>query len=219
MAGGRLFEQGGDVTPELTRRLAWGAAGVATSNSTWQTVITWLESILGFLKTSNNLSDLNDDTAARSNLGVYSTSEVDAELLLKADADNVLEKDNTTTYTPTSDYNPATKKYIDDLLSNTGWQDLLNISANITNWGASNKSIQTGNFVTISVTFSVQTEIAAANGIFELPSSFSVATNRVILAGGGASYFYIDSGERTIRPASTLGAGSVFTIAHTYPAV
>lgn len=32
-------------------------------------------------------------------------------------SDNYLAKDNTTEYTPTSDYNPATKKYVDDLVS------------------------------------------------------------------------------------------------------
>jgi len=32
----------------------------------------------------------------------------------KADKTNVLELDNTTTYTPTADYHPATKKYVDD---------------------------------------------------------------------------------------------------------
>ena len=31
----------------------------------------------------------------------------------KADKSNVLEKDNTTPYTPTTDYNPATKEYVD----------------------------------------------------------------------------------------------------------
>lgn len=34
----------------------------------------------------------------------------------KADISNVLTKDNTTEYTPTNDYNPATKKYIDDIV-------------------------------------------------------------------------------------------------------
>lgn len=32
----------------------------------------------------------------------------------KADKTNVLEKDNTTAYTPTSDYHPATKKFVED---------------------------------------------------------------------------------------------------------
>lgn len=33
------------------------------------------------------------------------------------DLSNYLSKDNTTAYTPTSDYNPATKKYVDDLFN------------------------------------------------------------------------------------------------------
>lgn len=32
--------------------------------------------------------------------------------------DKILTKDNTTEYTPTDNYNPATKKYVDDFLSN-----------------------------------------------------------------------------------------------------
>ena len=31
---------------------------------------------------------------------------------------DVLEKNNTTAYTPNGDYNPATKKYVDDAISN-----------------------------------------------------------------------------------------------------
>ena len=33
------------------------------------------------------------------------------------DMSNYLSKTNTTSYTPTSDYNPATKKYVDDAIS------------------------------------------------------------------------------------------------------
>lgn len=32
----------------------------------------------------------------------------------KAEKTNVLAKDNTTAFTPTADYHPATKKYVDD---------------------------------------------------------------------------------------------------------
>ena len=37
---------------------------------------------------------------------------------LKANIDDVLKKDNTTSYTPSGDYNPSTKKYVDDGLAN-----------------------------------------------------------------------------------------------------
>lgn len=43
--------------------------------------------------------------------GVKSLQEVLSEKISK---DNVLAKDNTTEYTPANDYNPATKKYVDD---------------------------------------------------------------------------------------------------------
>lgn len=38
----------------------------------------------------------------------------------KASSGDVLTKDNTTEYTPTEDYNPATKKYVDDTIQNLG---------------------------------------------------------------------------------------------------
>lgn len=40
-----------------------------------------------------------------------------AALDAKADKTNVLEKDNTTSYTPSQNYHPATKKYVDETLS------------------------------------------------------------------------------------------------------
>src|SRR6056297_468673 len=39
---------------------------------------------------------------------------IEEDIVNKADKTNVLEKDNTTEFTPTGDYNPATKKYVDD---------------------------------------------------------------------------------------------------------
>lgn len=45
--------------------------------------------------------------------GVYTS--ISNLLTNKADKSNVLEKDNAITYTPTNAYNPATKKYIDDI--------------------------------------------------------------------------------------------------------
>lgn len=113
----RLFEQGGDTTPDTSYRIASGKAGTPEVNTTFGTLVTWLESVLGFLKITNNLSDLNNKTTARTNLSVYSISDSDAALLLKADKTNVLQKDNTTAFTPTSNYHPGTKIYIDQRMS------------------------------------------------------------------------------------------------------
>ena len=39
---------------------------------------------------------------------------VTVDITTKADKTNVLEKNNTTAFTPDADYEPATKKYVDD---------------------------------------------------------------------------------------------------------
>lgn len=43
--------------------------------------------------------------------------DLDAALTLKADKSNVLERDNTGTYTPSADYHPATKKFVEDQIA------------------------------------------------------------------------------------------------------
>lgn len=44
----------------------------------------------------------------------------------KADKTNVLELDNTNAYTPTSDYHPATKKYVDMIAGGASWGNIYN---------------------------------------------------------------------------------------------
>lgn len=127
-----LFEQPLDSNPsDLTYRVAFGKASNFTKNMTLTSLITWLNAQLGFNLKSNNLSDVPNKVTGRSNLGVYSTSEVDADLALKADKSNVLQLDNTATYTPSSNYHPATKKYVDDnsiISLFNGYTDLGDIS-------------------------------------------------------------------------------------------
>jgi len=43
-----------------------------------------------------------------------------AEIIAKANKTNVLELDNTTVFTPDADYEPATKKYVDDNVGGSG---------------------------------------------------------------------------------------------------
>lgn len=70
---------------------------------------------------------------------IYTMAQVDALLTNKetagaaaavqvnvtALASNVLQKDNTTSFTPTGDYHPATKNYVDESVSNLGGGDML----------------------------------------------------------------------------------------------
>lgn len=64
---------------------------------------------------SDNLLDAKANQATTyTKTEVYTQTESDNLLDAKADKDNVLEKDNTTSFTPTADYHPATKKFVDD---------------------------------------------------------------------------------------------------------
>jgi hypothetical protein len=96
-----------------------GKENAPAVNVTLRNFLTWLGSVLPFMKGSNNLSDVTSQGAARSNLNVYSKKEVDARVYPKLDAYSSgmgygLGHLNTAPYTPEGDYNPATKKYVDD---------------------------------------------------------------------------------------------------------
>lgn len=79
-------------------------------------------------KPTLNGIEINGDKTSKdygiSNAGVYYGTEVpaDEDTVFWIDPNgseiNVLTTDNTTEYTPVDDYNPATKKYVDDKLSN-----------------------------------------------------------------------------------------------------
>jgi hypothetical protein len=88
---------------------------------------------IGAKQLRNNISALNATAAllgdaAFKNVGVgagsvaagddprlaYTQLQIDNFLGLKADKTNVLQLDNTTSYTPSANYHPATKKYVDD---------------------------------------------------------------------------------------------------------
>jgi len=120
ITGRKLFGLANLSAPyDQTYRLALGKEDAPAVNVTLSNFLTWLGSVLPFMKGSNNLSDVTSSGAARSNLNVYSKTEVDARVTPKLDAYSSgmgggLGHLNTTQYTPISDYNPATKKYVDD---------------------------------------------------------------------------------------------------------
>ncbi len=53
------------------------------------------------------------------------SNDTQAALDTKADKNNVLELDNTVAFTPANDYEPATKKYVDDNIASAGGGDML----------------------------------------------------------------------------------------------
>jgi hypothetical protein len=195
--GKRLFEQGGDVTPSLDMRLASGKTGTPTVNHTWQTVVSWLEAGLNFLKKSENLNDLPNKTTALTNLGVYSSSWVDTLLLDKADADNVLALDNTTPFTPTTAYNPATKNYV-DTLGSLSFQVFNSNGASTTS--ATIIARQKASIVTVHGQF----ETNGADGSMITPLLISSITNAAISPPVGIHYVAI-VGSGTDEESSVRG--------------
>lgn len=139
VTGRKLFELAAMSSPfDLSYRIALGKPNTPSVNVALSNFLTWLTGILPFMKGENGLSDIptNKISTARSNLNVYSKTEVDAKVLTKLDAYAIgmgggLGHLNTSVYTPTTSYNPATKKYVDDnvnvmafdniLFSGSGW--------------------------------------------------------------------------------------------------
>jgi hypothetical protein len=118
IAGTRLFEKTLQ-DPQDDSVFAHGGDGVPTYNIKWSVIKSLLYSALNFLKKENNLSDILDATAARSNLGVYSASQVNTLLapkaeLYQASSGAVLGVANTKPYTATGNYYPATQKFVAD---------------------------------------------------------------------------------------------------------
>ena len=175
----KLFEQGGDVTPELDKRVAWGKVGEPTQNSSWAKILTWLESVLGFLRKDANLSDLTNKDHAQHYLDVYSKAQVDNRLADRALKSDVLTKNNTTPYTPTSSYHPATRKMVLDLLRGDPYVGASSIIDS--NWETAGEVEniygivqQSGLVVTVNIEFKGRLpDTSNTNGhMFVLPNNF-----------------------------------------------
>ena len=117
-----------DIT-ELKRRVTTAETNISADEtditelkervSTTETDISTNKSDISKNKTdiSQNKTDITDIK------GKVSALQID--ISQKAEKDNVLSKDNTEIFVPTENYNPATKKYVDDLVSTSGGGDML----------------------------------------------------------------------------------------------
>ena len=76
------------------------------------------------LSNIDNTSDANKPISTATQSALNSKADVSA-LDTKANKSDVLTKTNTTSFTPTSAYHPATKKYVDDSVSAAGGGDML----------------------------------------------------------------------------------------------
>lgn len=76
-------------------------------------------SSLGITATAAELNKMDGVTATTAELNYVDgvTSNIQTQLNAKAATSTVLTKTNTTSFTPTADYHPATKKYVDDAIA------------------------------------------------------------------------------------------------------
>ena len=75
-------------------------------------------------------------TAAELNYVDGVTSAIQTQLNAKAATSAVLTKTNTTSFTPTANYHPATKKYVDDKVSAAGGSSSVTVTVATTAWAA-----------------------------------------------------------------------------------
>jgi len=91
-----------------------------------------LLSIFNYITNKITTSDVDEGTNLYyTDARVTANSTVTALWADKADKSNVLELDNTTAFTPSADYEPATKKYVDDSGTNI---DGLTEDSSVTSW-------------------------------------------------------------------------------------
>jgi len=192
---------------DQTYRLALGKENAPAVNISLKNFLTWLTSTLPFMKGSKNLSDVTSQGAARTNLNVYSKDEVDARVLPKLDAYSSgmgggLGHLNTAEYTPVSDYNPATKKYVDDTLGGLVF-DTINFSdkdAAIT-VEAHSAAYITPRFARLRLDFKLSGSVSNAK--------LGQLTNMRPYAGGSATFHAISVG--TYQAFVTINAdGEIF---------
>lgn len=190
----KLFGLDLNATPTLDFRVAVGKVGSPSENMTMQQLL--------------------DFTTL--NLDVYTQSEVD-DLFT-----NYIAKNNLLVYTPTQNYHPATKKYVDDGGVIVPW---VNLTANASTIITRGKVSQVGKMITITCIFELNT-VTANTTILTIPNSIGTSTVNIdFIAGDRDSEgeevleLYIPIGTRTIKLREAGNTPNDYTFTVTYPAI
>lgn len=186
----KLFGLDLNATPDLSRRVAIGEVGVQSENMTMQ-------QFLDFTTT---------------NLDVYTQTEINNLFL------NYISKTNLTSYTPTQDFHPSTKKYTDDK-SNASYVSITSFGSNTS--GGLGKVAQADNVVHFSGKFT-DDGFLDGNTAFTLPLSISpplvdIYIHAGNISGGGSARLKISAGSRSaIAEDQESGTGAVMSFNETY---
>lgn len=186
----KLFGLDLSPTPSLDFRIAIGQVGSPSANMTMQ-------QFLDFTTT---------------NLDVYTTTQIDNLF------SNYLAKNNLSTYTPTQDYHPSTKKYVDDK-SKASYVSITSFGSNTS--GGVGKASQTNNVVNFSGKFA-DDGLQDGNTAFTLPASISAPIVDIYIhagsiSGGGSARLKISSGSKiAIVEDQESGTGAVMSFNEVY---
>ena len=120
------------------------------------------------LQGTENLPIVDTDLAAGR------TTINDIKDYVQPDLSNYLAKDNATEFTPTGDYNPATKKYVDDSIPNTsGFVTTESLESTLTEYAKTSDIPDTSSFVTNT---SLESALADYAKITDIPDTSDILT-------------------------------------------
>lgn len=155
----------------------------------------------------DNTSDLDKPVSAAMqnalNLKV-NTSVLNTELAKKADKSEVLTKTNTVSFTPTGNYQPATKKYVDDSVSAAGGGDMLQTVYDSNGDGVVDSADTAANAVNAQ---NAQTAVSAKNA-----DTAVNAENAAKLGGQEPSYYAKKADADSKAPKSHASAESTYGV-------
>ena len=190
-----LFGLDLDGNPDLSKRIAHGEVGSIDKNMTLSQLI----------------------TLVTSNIDVYTTEDVNNLLL------NYLSKTNLAAYTPTLEFHPATKGYIDGGGIVVPWASL---TAGVDVTMVRGKASQVGKVITVTCEYKSGAGSSAGKTVLTIPAQIGVSTVDIDFGGVNESsqnqagqQLYIPAGSRTVKIRNGGDDQIFYSCSVTYPAI
>lgn len=212
-----------DNNPSDTKKIAMGDGTSTDTNITLANFYTLLMSKLGFFKVSNFFSEIFGNASAmasaRTNLDVPSNSQMSTADNLRALKSNVIEKDSTSTYTPTLSTHPVNLGMLNKGGTDTGWQSCTKVSSKVETASFDVKARKIGAFIFVTGKFLLTNDPDENDVLFNLPAGMSTASAFYFTAGDGNSDSIIElcaiGGSIAVGPG--VSVDSVHIIGTSFP--